>query len=75
MALIILAVVMLGLILLGEPIGFALSIGTLAAQASKGDSLLLVPQRLFNGADNFPLVAIPLFILAGQIMNSAGISL
>jgi C4-dicarboxylate transporter, DctM subunit len=74
MALIILAVVMLGLILLGEPIGFALSIGTLAAQASKGDSLLLVPQRLFNGADNFPLVAIPLFILAGQIMNSAGIS-
>jgi C4-dicarboxylate transporter DctM subunit len=62
------------LLLAGEPIGFALSIGTLAAQAVNGDSLLLVPQRLFNGADNFPLVAIPLFILTGQLMNGSGIS-
>src|SRR2546425_12333559 len=51
-----------------------MSIGTLSAQAANGDSLVLVPQRLFNGADNFPLVAIPLFILAGQLMNTAGIS-
>lgn len=62
------------LLLAGEPIGFALSIGTLAAQAANGDSLLLVPQRLFNGADSFPLVAIPLFIMTGQLMNGAGIS-
>jgi len=30
--------------------------------------------RLFNGANSFPLLAIPLFILAGQLMNSGGIS-
>ncbi len=62
------------LILAGEPIAFSLSIATLAAQVANGDSLLLVPQRLFNGADSFPLVAIPLFILTGQLMNGAGIS-
>ena len=74
MAAAVLVVVALGLLILGEPIGFAMSIGTLSAQAANGDSLVLVPQRLFNGADNFPLVAIPLFILAGQLMNTAGIS-
>ena len=70
----VLALVGLALLALGEPIGFALSIGTLAAQAANGDSLVLVPQRLFNGADSFPLVAIPLFVITGQLMNTAGIS-
>ncbi|HEY8486824.1 MAG TPA: TRAP transporter large permease [Limnochordales bacterium] len=63
------------LILLGIPIGFALAIGTLAGQVFKGQSsLLLLPLRMFNGAESFPMVAIPLFILAGQIMNHSGIS-
>ncbi len=35
---------------------------------------MIVPMRLFNGANSFPLLAIPLFILAGQLMNSGGIS-
>ncbi len=74
MPLVVLALVGVGLLLAGEPIGFALSIGTLTAQATNGDSLVLVPQRLFNGADSFPLVAIPLFILTGQLMNTSGIS-
>ncbi len=74
MPIVVLALVGVGLLLAGEPIGFALSIGTLTAQATNGDSLVLVPQRLFNGADSFPLVAIPLFILTGQLMNTSGIS-
>jgi tripartite ATP-independent transporter DctM subunit len=74
MAAVVLAVIAILLFLAGEPIGFSLSIGTLAAQAANGDSLLLVPQRLFNGADSFPLVAIPLFIMTGQLMNGSGIS-
>ncbi len=40
----------------------------------QGIDLLTVPLRLFNGADNFPLLAIPLFVLTGSLMNSAGIS-
>ena len=35
---------------------------------------VVIPQRIFVGVDNFTLLAIPLFILAGQIMDSGGIS-
>lgn len=75
MAIPVLGVGLLLLILLGSPIGFALAMATIAGQLIKGQtSLLLVPTRLFNGAVNFPLVAIALFVLAGQIMNDSGIS-
>lgn len=36
--------------------------------------LLLVPQQMFIGLDNFPLMAIPFFILAGNLMAAGGIS-
>ncbi|EPC01585.1 C4-dicarboxylate ABC transporter permease [Litchfieldella anticariensis FP35 = DSM 16096] len=36
--------------------------------------LLMVPQRMFVGIDNFPLMAIPFFILAGNLMAAGGIS-
>ncbi|MDW7746265.1 TRAP transporter large permease [Halomonas sp.] len=36
--------------------------------------LLLVPQQMFVGIDNFPLLAIPFFILAGNLMAAGGIS-
>ncbi|RAR61010.1 tripartite ATP-independent transporter DctM subunit [Onishia taeanensis] len=36
--------------------------------------LLLVPQQMFVGIDNFPLMAIPFFILAGNLMAAGGIS-
>lgn len=39
-----------------------------------GSNLLMLPQRLIAGADNFVLLAIPLFILAGAIMETGGIS-
>nr|WP_300315296.1 TRAP transporter large permease [Halomonas sp.] len=36
--------------------------------------LLMVPQQMFVGIDNFPLMAIPFFILAGNLMSAGGIS-
>jgi C4-dicarboxylate transporter DctM subunit len=36
--------------------------------------LTLAAQRLFTGADSFPLMAIPFFMLAGELMESGGIS-
>ncbi|HEV8641346.1 MAG TPA: TRAP transporter large permease subunit [Methylomirabilota bacterium] len=39
-----------------------------------GPNLLMLPQRLIAGADNFVLLAIPLFILAGALMETGGIS-
>lgn len=70
----IILIVIVGLVLLNVPIGFALALTASIAMLIKGIDLLTVPLRLFNGADNFPLLAIPLFVLTGSLMNSAGIS-
>ena len=67
-------ILIIGLVLLNVPIGFALALTASFAMLIKGIDLLTVPLRLFNGADNFPLLAIPLFVLTGSLMNSAGIS-
>jgi tripartite ATP-independent transporter DctM subunit len=70
----ILGVIVL-LTVINVPIGFALSIATiLAILWAGGTSLSVVPLNLFSGASSFPLLAIPLFILAGGLMETSGIS-
>ncbi|HLN86551.1 MAG TPA: TRAP transporter large permease [Candidatus Limnocylindrales bacterium] len=64
------------LTLINVPIGFGLSIATILFLLWKGTaSLSIVPLNLFSGASSFPLLAIPLFILAGGLMETSGISL
>ena len=71
---IILGVIVL-LTVINVPIGFALSIATILAILWTGAaSLSVVPLNLFSGASSFPLLAIPLFILAGGLMETSGIS-
>ena len=76
MAILILFVCVLALVVLDVPIAVALGLVALAAMLiTQGtDSLPNLPVVLYNGATNFPLIAIPLFILAGAIMNASGIS-
>jgi C4-dicarboxylate transporter DctM subunit len=70
----ILGVIVL-LTVINVPIGFALSIATIVAILWTGSaSLSVVPLNLFSGASSFPLLAIPLFILAGGLMETSGIS-
>jgi tripartite ATP-independent transporter DctM subunit len=66
----------LALVIIDVPIAVALGIVAVAFMvAAQGiDSLPNLPVVLYNGATNFPLIAIPLFILAGAIMNASGIS-
>ena len=66
----------LALVLIDVPIAVALGIVAVVAMvASHGlESLPNLPLELYNGATNFPLIAIPLFIMAGAIMNASGIS-
>ena len=66
----------IALVLLNVPIAVALGIAAVAAMlATQGlASLPNVPLTLYQGATSFPLIAIPLFILAGAIMNSSGIT-
>lgn len=71
---IILGVIVL-LTILNVPIGYALSIATILAILWTGAaSLSVVPLNLFSGSSSFPLLAIPLFILAGGLMETSGIS-
>jgi len=56
------------------PICFALGIATLASLMATGGKLLLVPQLMVSGANSFPLLAIPFFMLAGAIMDGGGVS-
>ncbi len=64
------------LVLINVPIAVALAVVTTVAMvATQGlDILPNVALVMMDGATNFPLIAIPLFILAGAIMNASGIS-
>jgi len=74
--LLLIAVVFFGFLLLGTPIGFALGIVSLAVFIKMDTPALLnmVPQRYYAGLDMFTLMAMPFFILAGEIMNKSGIT-
>lgn len=60
-------------LLIGLPVAFSLLLSSLALLLYNGDlPLLIMAQRLTNSLDSFPLLAIPLFILAAEIMNVSG---
>jgi TRAP-type mannitol/chloroaromatic compound transport system permease large subunit len=64
-----------GFILLTVPIAFALFLTALVLALTMGVwSPALIIQSIFRGIDSFPLMAIPFFLLAGEIMNTGGIS-
>lgn len=63
------------LFLFGVPIAVAIGLASVIGIEVQGSlPLLLVAQRMFTGIDSFPLMAIPLFILAGNLMSAGGIS-
>ena len=68
--------ILLALVAINVPIGFALSLTTIALiwVFQVNAPLTVVPLWLFSGAAKFPLLAIPLFVLAGNLMNTGGIS-
>ena len=78
-ALAILAIVFTLLLLFGVPVSFCIGISTLLAlftvTPSIDSALIVSAQRVASSLDSFTLVAIPLFILAGTLMNTGGIAL
>lgn len=75
MTVVIFLSVLLGAILLGIPVAFALLLCGVALMLHLDlfDAQILA-QQLVSGADSFSLMAIPFFILAGEIMNEGGLS-
>jgi len=66
---------LLGAMALGTPIAFALLVCALALMVAQGQmDATILSQKLLEGADSFPLLAIPFFMLAGELMNAGGIS-
>lgn len=62
-------------ILLNVPIAFSLVLTALVLMIASGNvSPAIITQHIVRGIDNFPLMAIPFFVLAGEIMNAGGIS-
>lgn len=71
----ILFLTLFGLLIIGTPVAFALGLASIAAlYFGSSIPLIIMPQKLFNGLNSFPFLAIPLFLLAGNIMAAAQIS-
>ncbi|WP_040978002.1 TRAP transporter large permease [Oceanobacillus jeddahense] len=72
------ALLLFGLFLLliafGVPIAFGLSIASLVYLLVVGVPFTVIPQTMFAGLDSFVMLAIPAFILAGNLMNAGGIT-
>ena len=71
------AVVFFALLVLGIPIGFTLGIAGVVGLLLMGSGvglLSMAPLQYFSGLDMFTLMAMPFFILAGELMNKAGIT-
>jgi tripartite ATP-independent transporter DctM subunit len=66
---------LVGVLLIGLPISFSIIFACGVAILDRGLPPMLLAQRLFNGLDSFPIMAVPLFILAGELMNESGITL
>lgn len=61
--------------IIGVPIAFSLGVASVATlEFASNLPLTLAAQRLFTGTDSFPLMAIPFFMLAGELMECGGIS-
>ena len=72
---ILLLVIMLVLIIIGMPVAFALGVGALGALLVDSSlPITLVPQRMFTALDSWPIMAVPLFMLAGGLMEKGGMS-
>lgn len=64
------------MLVLGVPIAFILVLMTVFVYTTIGDPTLFlqIPQRMFSGTENLLLLAIPFFVMAGEIMSRAGIT-
>jgi len=74
-AVLVLIATMVFLIAVHTPIAFAVGLACVVYVLLRGDlPLIVVPHRMIGGMDSFLLLALPLFVLAGDLMNTGGIT-
>ena len=69
----IVLIALFGLMLFGVPVAFAILSSGIVYVVEGGQSLLIMAQRMVSGLNSFTLLAVPLFILVGNLMDSGGI--
>lgn len=62
------------LLLLGVPVGFTIAIAAFITLLAGGVPALMMVQRIFTAQDSFSLIAVPFFILAGDLMSKGAVS-
>lgn len=67
-------IVFFGCMLIGVPMAYSAGLATISYVLTSGIPLTVLAQQMFVSADNFSMIAIPLFILAGDFMNNGGIT-
>ena len=63
-----LLIIFLGVVIIGIPVGISMGFLTVSAFTFADGNLIIIPQKMFSGIDNFTYLCIPLFILASEIM-------
>tara|TARA_R110002126_G_scaffold163655_1_gene311536 strand:+ start:2444 stop:3721 length:1278 start_codon:yes stop_codon:yes gene_type:complete len=74
MTLVLLFVVLFVLLIAGAPVAVALGVSSLVFIMLDGLPSVVVLHNMVNGINSFPLIAVPFFIMAGHLMNTAGIT-
>jgi C4-dicarboxylate transporter DctM subunit len=63
------------LLIVGVPVSFAIGLSCLIQLLVNGSiPLTIIPQRIYIGMDSFTLMAIPFFMMAGDLMNRGGVT-
>ena len=62
------------LMIIGFPIYLSLGLVSTAALIILNESLIIIPQKMFASINSFVLLSVPLFILAGEFMNTGGVT-
>ncbi len=74
MSILLMILMLFALMLIGTPVAVALALSSLAFVFTNGMPPMIVLANMVNGINSFPLIAVPFFILAGNLMNTAGIT-
>lgn len=71
----LLFILLIGLMMASVPVGISLGLSTLVTMVLTTNlNVITIPQYCFRGLDSFPLMAIPFFMLAGNLMKFGGLS-
>ena len=74
MSILLMIGLLFALMIVGVPVAAALALASLAFVATNGMPPMIVLANMVNGINSFPLIAVPFFILAGNLMNTTGIT-